>query len=145
AATTDGNREVRIAAVGGLATLRAGADAVRVALDDPDPLVRATALAALGAVGCTDGDVVSVEKAFTESAWQIRQGAARALAGARSELAVPTLSRALEDQHLDVRKAAVLSLSRWAGSESTARRALTAALDDSDADVRAYARQALTG
>ena len=145
AATTDGNREVRIAAVGGLATLRAGADAVRVALDDPDPLVRAAALAALGAVGCTDGDVVSVEKAFTESAWQIRQGAARALAGARSELAVPTLSRALEDQHLDVRKAAVLSLSRWAGSESTARRALTAALDDSDADVRAYARQALTG
>lgn len=145
AATTDENREVRIAAVGGLATLRAGADAVRVALDDPDPLVRAAALASLGAVGCTDDDVVSVEKAFTESAWQIRQGAARALAGARPEVAVPTLSRALEDRHLDVRKAAVLSLSRWAGSESAARRALTVALDDTDADVRAYARQALTG
>ncbi|MGV0812490.1 fumarate reductase/succinate dehydrogenase flavoprotein subunit [Mycolicibacterium boenickei] len=145
AATTDENREVRIAAVGGLATLRAGADAVRVALDDPDPLVRAAALASLGAVGCTDDDVVSVEKAFTESAWQIRQGAARALAGAVPEVAVPTLSRALEDRHLDVRKAAVLSLSRWADSESTARKALAAALDDSDADVRAYARQALAG
>ncbi|MGA5540663.1 fumarate reductase/succinate dehydrogenase flavoprotein subunit [Mycobacterium sp. NPDC051198] len=144
AATTDENREVRIAAVGGLATLRAGADAVRVALDDPDPLVRAAALASLGAVGCTGDDVVSVEKAFTESAWQIRQGAARALAGAVPEVAVPTLSRALDDQHLDVRKAAVLSLSRWADSES-ARQALTVALDDSDADVRAYARQALAG
>ncbi|BBX92958.1 fumarate reductase/succinate dehydrogenase flavoprotein subunit [Mycolicibacterium boenickei] len=145
AATSDENREVRIAAVGGLATLRAGADAVRVALDDPDPLVRAAALASLGAVGCTDDDVVSVEKAFTESAWQIRQGAARALAGALPEVAVPTLTRALDDQHLDVRKAAVLSLSRWANSESTARQALTVALEDSDADVRAYARQALAG
>lgn len=145
AATSDENREVRIAAVGGLATLRAGADAVRVALDDPDPLVRAAALASLGAVGCTDDDVVSVEKAFTESAWQIRQGAARALAGALPEVAVPTLTRALDDQHLDVRKAAVLSLSRWASSESTARQALTVALEDSDADVRAYARQALAG
>lgn len=145
AATSDENREVRIAAVGGLATLRAGADAVRVALDDPDPLVRAAALASLGAVGCSDDDVVSVEKAFTESAWQIRQGAARALAGALPEVAVPTLTRALEDQHLDVRKAAVLSLSRWASSESTARDALTVALEDSDADVRAYARQALAG
>lgn len=145
AATTDENREVRIAAVGGLATLRAGAEAVRLALEDRDPLVRAAALASLGAVGCSDEDVVSVEKAFTESAWQIRQGAARALAGAAPEVAVPTLSRALEDQHLDVRKAAVLSLSRWAASESTARQALTVALDDSDADVRAYARQALAG
>lgn len=145
AATTDENREVRIAAVGGLATLRAGADTVRVALDDSDPLVRAAALAALGAVGCTEDDVVSVEKAFTESAWQIRQGAARALAGALPEVAVPTLSRALDDQHLDVRKAAVLSLSRWASAESAAREALTVALDDSDADVRAYARQALAG
>ncbi len=144
-ATTDENREVRIAAVGGLATLRAGADAVREALDDPDPLVRAAALASLGAVGCTDDDVVSIEKALAESAWQIRQGAARALAGAAPEVAVPTLSRALEDRHLDVRKAAVLSLSRWAGSETIARQALTAALEDSDADVRAYARQALAG
>ncbi|OMC32532.1 fumarate reductase/succinate dehydrogenase flavoprotein subunit [Mycobacterium sp. GA-1841] len=144
AATADENREVRIAAVGGLATLRAGADAVRVALDDADPLVRAAALASLGAVGCTGDVVVSVEKAFTESAWQIRQGAARALAGAEPEVAVPTLWRALEDRHLDVRKAAVLSLSRWADSE-TARQALTVALEDSDADVRAYARQALAG
>ena len=58
-------------------------------------------------------------------------------------VAVPTLSQALTDQHLDVRKAAVLSLTRWATSESAAREALGVALDDGDADVRAYARQAL--
>ena len=49
----------------------------------------------------------------------------------------------MTDQHLDVRKAAVLSLTRWAASEPAARDALGVALEDSDADVRAYARQAL--
>lgn len=63
---------------------------------------------------------------------------------AEAVVAVPALSRALTDEHLDVRKAAVLSLSRWADTESAARDALTGALQDSDADVRAYARQALT-
>ena len=79
---------------------------------------------------------------MTESAWQIREGAARALAGATPTIAVPTLSRALTDPHLDVRKAVVLSLTRWAASEHAARDALGLALDDGDADVRAYARQA---
>ncbi|MGV9803525.1 fumarate reductase/succinate dehydrogenase flavoprotein subunit [Mycobacterium sp. NPDC003449] len=143
-ATGDENREVRIAAANGLATLRSGAGAVRALLTDPDPLVRAAALASMGAVGLDDGDVTTVEKALTESAWQIRQGAARALAGAGPERAVPTLSLALTDRHLDVRKAAVLTLSLWADSESAARDALTGALQDGDADVRAYARQALS-
>ena len=49
AATGDGNREVRIVAANGLATLRAGHDAVRELVADNDPLVRAAALAALGA------------------------------------------------------------------------------------------------
>ncbi|OKH61432.1 hypothetical protein EB73_30160, partial [Mycobacterium sp. SWH-M3] len=66
------------------------------------------------------------------------------LAGAQPAIAVPTLSQALADQHLDVRKAAVLSLSRWADTETAAREALAGALDDGDADVRAYARQALS-
>ena len=92
-----------------------------------------------------DRAVVTVEQALESSAWQIRQGAARALAGAPSSAAaVPPLSRALADPHLDVRKAAVLSLTRWAPSEEAARAALTGALDDGDADVRAYARRALT-
>ena len=72
----------------------------------------------------------------------MREGAARALSGATAERAVPRLSRALADEHLDVRKAAVLSLSRWADSEAAARDALSVALKDDDADVRAYARRA---
>ena len=142
-AAGDENREVRIAAANGLATLRAGADAVRGLVGDRDPLVRAAALAALGAVGCGDDDVPGVQKALTEPAWQVREGAARALAGATPTLAVPTLSHALADQHLDVRKAAVLSLTRWASSDPAARDALGVALSDGDADVRAYARRAL--
>jgi HEAT repeat protein len=143
AAGDDDNREVRIAAANGLATLRAGAVTVRRLLDDRDPLVRAAALAALGAVGCDEDDLPGVRTALTEPAWQVRQGAARALAGAAPTVAVPTLSAALADQHLDVRKAAVLSLTRWAASDPAARDALGVALQDGDADVRAYARQAL--
>jgi HEAT repeat protein len=66
-----------------------------------------------------------------------------ALAGAAPAAAVPALARALTDQHLDVRKAAVLTLVQWADSEPTARDALALALEDGDADVRAYARKAL--
>jgi len=41
-----------------------------------------------------------------------------------------------------VRKAAVLSLTRWV-AEPAARDAIRISLKDSDADVRAYARRAL--
>jgi hypothetical protein len=142
-AAGDDNREVRIVAANGLATLRARRDAVRLLIGDGDPLVRAAALAALGAVGCADDDVAEVHRALGEPAWQVREGAARALAGAPPTVAVPALSHALTDQHLDVRKAAVLTLTRWAAAEPAAREALELALKDSDADVRAYARQAL--
>ena len=145
AAAGDDNREVRIAAANGLATLRAGADAVRALAADPDPLVRAAALRAFAAVGCDEDDVARVRKALAESAWQVREGAARALGGAEPSAAVPSLTEALGDQHLDVRKAAVLSLSRFVSSEPAARDALAHALGDGDADVRAYARQALAG
>jgi hypothetical protein len=52
------------------------------------------------------------------------------------------VQQALEAPAWQVRKAAVLSLSRWADSEAAARDALSVALKD-DADVRAYARRAL--
>jgi HEAT repeat protein len=61
---------------------------------------------------------------------------------AAADVAVPRLAEALGDAHLDVRKAAVLSLTRWSG-EPAARDALGLALKDSDADVRANARRAL--
>ncbi|AMO61755.1 succinate dehydrogenase/fumarate reductase flavoprotein subunit [Mycolicibacterium phlei] len=143
AAAADDNREVRVAVANGLATLGSGGDTVRWLLDDTDPLVRAAALAALGALGCDDRDLPAVRRALTEPAWQVREGAARALAGASPEIGVEPLSAAVADQHLDVRKAAVLSLTRWARSHPAARDALTLALKDSDADVRAYARRAL--
>lgn len=145
-ATGDENREVRIAAAAGLATLRGGAEAVRVLVGDPDPLVRAAALAALSELGCGDEVLAEVRQALRAPAWQVRVGAARALSGASAETATPLLAEALGDAHLDVRKAAVLSLTRWA-AEPTAhgavRDALGIALKDSDADVRAYARRAL--
>ncbi|OBG79552.1 fumarate reductase/succinate dehydrogenase flavoprotein subunit [Mycobacterium sp. E3298] len=142
AATGDESREVRIVAAAGLATLRGGGEAVSALSTDPDPLVRAAALAALGELGCRPADLAAVKAALRAPAWQVREGAARALAGAPADVAVPALAEALADAHLDVRKAAVLSLTRWAG-EPAARDALSIALKDGDADVRAYARRAL--
>ena len=106
--------------------------------------MRAAALAALGELGCGGADFATVERALQAPAWQVRLGAARALAGAAAGFAVSAVSRgpALSDPHLDVRKAAVLSLARWAG-DPAARDALGTAFKDSDADVRAYARRAL--
>lgn len=145
-AAGDENREVRIAAAAGLATLAAVAApasrAVRGLVADTDPLVRAAGLAALGEIGCGQDDYAAVKQALRAPAWQVREGAARALAGAAADFAVPQLSEALSDAHLDVRKAAVLSLTRWT-AEPDARDALGIALKDSDADVRAYARRAL--
>ncbi|OHU98394.1 fumarate reductase/succinate dehydrogenase flavoprotein subunit [Mycobacterium talmoniae] len=143
AAAGDDNREVRIAVANALATLRAGADTVRGLIGDPDPLVRAAGLAALGELGCGDEDFAAVTRALSASAWQIRVGATRALSGAAAEFALPLLSRALDDEHLDVRKAAVLGLTCWATTDVVARDALGLALKDVDADVRAYARHAL--
>jgi HEAT repeat protein len=115
---------------------------VRALTIDPDPLVRAAALAALGELGAEPSDVAAIEHALRAPAWQVRQGAARALSGLTPALAVPPLALALDDPHLDVRKAAVLSLSRCT-DEIAARNALMRALKDGDADVRAYARHAL--
>jgi len=49
----------------------------------------------------------------------------------------------LGDPNLDVRKAAVRALARWA-EDPAVTLALKRALDDTDADVRAYARRALS-
>ncbi len=141
-AAGDESREVRIAAVAGLATLGGGAAAVGALVADPDPLVRAAALAALGELGCGAADCAAVAEALRAPAWQVREGAARALKGAAVDVAVPRLAEALADAHLDVRKAAALSLTRFA-REPAARDALRIALKDSDADVRAHARRAL--
>ncbi|MGW4245257.1 fumarate reductase/succinate dehydrogenase flavoprotein subunit, partial [Nocardia sp. NPDC004722] len=142
AAAHDDNREVRIAAARGLATIGAGgADTIRVLLGDRDPLVRAAALTALGRLGAT-ADVATLTTALGDSAWQIREGAARGLAAVGPDHAAEPLRTALADIHPDIRKAAVLTLSAWPES-AAARLALDVALADTDADVRAYARRAL--
>lgn len=76
-ATLDDNREVRIVAANGLATLRAAQDAVRRLVADSDPLVRAAALVALGELGCGETDLTAIEQALAAPAWQVREGAAR--------------------------------------------------------------------
>ncbi|GAB2526465.1 fumarate reductase/succinate dehydrogenase flavoprotein subunit [Nocardia heshunensis] len=142
AAAHDDNREVRIAAARGLATIGGGgANTVRTLLGDRDPLVRAAALTALGRLG-TVVDTATLTAALGDSAWQIREGAARGLAAVGPDHAAEPLRTALADIHPDIRKAAVLTLSTWPES-AAARVALDAALADSDADVRAYARRAL--
>ena len=147
-AAGDRDREVRVWAARGLGVvgLPAGVPAVARLAADPDPLVRAAALEAFAGLGQAlreePGLAEAAVRALADPAWQVRVGAARGLAAADPERAGGPLVAALADPHLDVRKAAVLSLSGWAARPEVAA-ALHAALGDSDADVRAYARRAL--
>ncbi|MEV7691550.1 fumarate reductase/succinate dehydrogenase flavoprotein subunit [Streptomyces bungoensis] len=146
AAAVDPSREVRVTIAKALATLGTGSDMARSALaalvDDPDPLVRGAAYEAMGTTGCPAALATRAEAALSDTAWQVRAGAATALSVADSDLAVPALAKALTDLNADVRKAAVLALTRHRAAEDT-RAALATATTDSDADVRAYAARAL--
>ncbi|MFD5909535.1 fumarate reductase/succinate dehydrogenase flavoprotein subunit [Streptomyces massasporeus] len=159
AALSDPSREVRVAIAKGLATVGAerlagdapaaadpAAGAIEAALtgllDDSDALVRAAAYGALGTTGCPAPLTARAVAALSETAWQVRSGAATALAVADPDVAVPALAKVLADPNADVRKAAVLALTRHRGTEE-ARAALATATTDSDADVRAYAGRAL--
>ncbi|WP_405627951.1 fumarate reductase/succinate dehydrogenase flavoprotein subunit [Streptomyces sp. NBC_00016] len=121
-------------------------DAVHAALvglvDDPDALVRAAAYGALGTTGCPVPLAARAVTALADPAWQVRAGAATALSVAHPDTALPALAKTLADPNADVRKAAVLALTRHRASEA-ARAALATATTDSDADVRAYATRAL--
>lgn len=121
-------------------------DAVHAALvglvDDPDALVRAAAYGALGTTGCPVPLAARAVTALADPAWQVRAGAATALSVAHPDTALPVLAKTLADPNADVRKAAVLALTRHRASEA-ARAALATATTDSDADVRAYATRAL--
>ncbi len=140
----DSNREVRIAAAAGLAVVGAGgADVVRALATDHDPLVRAAALAALATLGGPD-DADRIATGLADRAWQVRQGAGRGAACLGAEAGAATLGPALADPHLDVRKAAVLTLRRWPEAPQVAE-ALEFLTDDADADVRAHARLGLAG
>ncbi|WP_329293130.1 fumarate reductase/succinate dehydrogenase flavoprotein subunit [Streptomyces pseudovenezuelae] len=148
AATTDPSREVRVTIAKALATVWAerpldvALDALARLVEDPDALVRGAAYGALGTTGCPAPLAARAVTALSESAWQVRSGAATALAAATPDVAVPALAKALADPNADVRKAAVLALTRHTDT-ADARAALATATTDSDADVRAYAARAL--
>ncbi|WP_030161980.1 fumarate reductase/succinate dehydrogenase flavoprotein subunit [Streptomyces sp. NRRL S-244] len=138
-AAADPAREVRVAVAKGLAAVHAPAPApLDPLLADPDPLVRAAALAALAATGCRGPYAATAVAALADPAWQVRAGAATALSAADPATAVAALAAALKDDNADVRKAAVLSL-RAHRTAPEARTALAGAASDPDADVRAYA------
>ncbi|GAA2208186.1 fumarate reductase/succinate dehydrogenase flavoprotein subunit [Nonomuraea monospora] len=140
-AASDPSREVRVWAAKGLGLIGKPSPALAVLAADPDLLVRAAALESSAATG--DPLVSPALEGLSDAAWEVRVGAARCLAAADPAVAVGPLVGALADANLDVRKAAVVALGAWAGSAEVAG-ALRAVLDDTDADVRAYARRALT-
>lgn len=144
-AAADPAREVRVAVARGLAAVRAPAPKpLDPLLDDPDPLVRGAALAALAGTGCPPEYAAAAVAALADAAWQVRAGAATALRAAPPAPAVPALAGALGDANADVRKAAVLSLLAH-GADPAARAALAGAADDPDADVRVYASRVPRG
>jgi HEAT repeat protein len=141
---TDPSREVRVAVAHGLGSVAdPGATPDLTALsDDSDPLVRAAAFEAAAVIKCPPPLDSLAVAALGDPAWQVRKGAAQALGGADPGVAVAPLVAAVHDPDLDVRKSAVRSLARWV-DDPVVTSALESARDDSDADVRAYARQAL--
>ncbi|MFC0527200.1 fumarate reductase/succinate dehydrogenase flavoprotein subunit [Phytohabitans kaempferiae] len=144
-AAADPSRAVRVAVAHGLGRIGSPSgvsDLLRLARD-PDPLVRAAALSAAGAVGCAGTLTEVAVAALDDPAWQVREGAATGLAAAPA-VAVEPLLRAVADRNHDVRRAAVKALARWADRDDVAAVLRAAASADGDADVRAYARRALT-
>ncbi|MFI5976745.1 fumarate reductase/succinate dehydrogenase flavoprotein subunit [Streptomyces sp. NPDC051452] len=148
----DPSREVRVtvakalAAVGPASLSAPDRELLAGTLDrlteDADPLVRGAALGALATTGCPAPLVARAVAALSAPAWQVRSGAATALSAAPADTAVPALADALADLNADVRKAAVLALTRHRATEES-RTALATAMTDADADVRAYASRGL--
>ncbi|MFB4316802.1 HEAT repeat domain-containing protein [Actinomadura sp. 21ATH] len=144
-AADDPAREVRVAVAGGLARLAdpAGLPALEDLLADHDPVVRMAALDAAAELGVPEPLAGRVVTGVVHAGWQVRRRAVLALAEAAPEVAVRPLVRALRDEIVDVRRAAVQSLERWAADRPEVVTALTEALSDPDPGVRTQARWAL--
>lgn len=142
----DDEAVVRLAAARALGTVghRGAVEALGALSADEDPRVRAAAFESFAAVGCPPDLAALAIAALSHVAWAVRKGAALALAAAPAEMAVRPLIVALGDVNLDVRKAAVQSLAGWAGRLDEVAVALGAMVDDPDADVRAFARMAMS-
>ncbi|HLF28568.1 MAG TPA: HEAT repeat domain-containing protein [Anaerolineae bacterium] len=110
------------------------------AYDDPDELMRVSAVFAMG----RSADVQWAEVALRETESpnpEMRFEAARASGELQNRDAVPVLARLLEDPDDQVREAAVWALGQIGGNES--RRLLTAILEDEDSDLHEPAEVAL--
>ena len=140
----DPAREVRVAVAHGLGTIGHAEAAVPLIglAGDSEPLVRAAALEASAGLSGVEELWRLAAAGLAAPEWQVRVGAARGLAAAPAEVAVPPLASAVEDPHADVRKAAVITVAGWADRPDVAE-ALERASKDTDADVRGYARRAL--
>ncbi|KJK42426.1 oxidoreductase [Lentzea aerocolonigenes] len=132
AAAGDSSREVRVQVARGISDVGVLVELSR----DSDLFVRAAALESAGRCGWPGGLHERAVELMGDAAWEVRVGVAWALDSAALVVGL------LEDRNLDVRKAAVRALGRWSG-EGEVVLGLKRALDDSDADVRAYARLAL--
>ncbi|WP_067481715.1 HEAT repeat domain-containing protein [Actinomadura hibisca] len=144
-AADDPAREVRVAVAEGLARLAGpvAPTALDHLLADHDPVVRMAALDAAAVLGVPEPLAGRVITATAHTSWQVRRRAALALGAADPEIAVRPLVRALRDRIVDVRRAAIQSLERWAADHPEALAALTEALADPDPGVRTQARWAL--
>ncbi|MCC8246680.1 fumarate reductase/succinate dehydrogenase flavoprotein subunit [Saccharothrix luteola] len=134
----DPRRELRVQVAKGLGTLAdpAAVSTLQALAGDADALVRAAALEAGGQIGRPAALQPVARAALTDPAWQVRVGAVQAIDDPDAVLPM------LGDGNIDVRKASVRALTRWARSPAV-RSGLSDALADTDADVRAYARHAL--
>jgi succinate dehydrogenase/fumarate reductase flavoprotein subunit/HEAT repeat protein len=157
-AAADTSREVRIAVAEALlprgderleppgASLADTIGVLTTLAGDQDPLVRAAAFKAAGRAGCPPPLGTLAVGALREAAeWEVRAGAAQALAAAKADVAVPPLAAATRDSSADVRKQAVIALSGFQDDPAfrahpAAPAALESAAADADADVRAFAR-----
>lgn len=142
AAASDERREVRIAVIEALAALERKLGVVLMLAKDTDIYVRATALEATAAFPSSREIYELLRSVVRHRDWQVRQGAARGLSGFGEYDAIGLLAILAVDRNIDVRKSAVQALSQRATLPAAAD-ALQKALSDTDADVRAYARQAL--
>jgi HEAT repeat protein len=144
-ASMDPATSVRLAAARGFGSVGdpRGASSLLKLSTDADDQVRAAALDSLAVVGCIGKSVDVAIAALSDESWRVRQGSANALGAADRAVAAPALINAARDENLDVRKAAIRSLAPWGIDRPEIEAALRTALDDPDADVRAYARMGL--
>jgi len=146
-AADDPSRDVRVAVAEGLAhTCTAQARAVQALeqlITDHDPVVRMAALDAAAGLGLPEPLGERAAESIVHASWQVRRRAAQALGSGTSEVAIPPLVEALRDRIVDVRRAAVESLGRWAAESPEVITTLTESLNDPDPGVRTQARWAL--